>query len=212
MLKLDLQLFGGRGASSVSGGGSGGKTQTEHMNKWSEPPSLASQLANSLGISENKAQSEVKSVQNYSGSDYGGIRDAQYNGYTTSPFYKQAMEIEDFIKQSPKWAGGELYRGLVLPTASVSHLKVGAKIDMKGMSSWSSAKSVADDFADHGASAKGKSSVIFRTAGTKQGTSITHLSILGKGESEVLISGKATWTITGVSKVGKVTIVDVKEN
>lgn len=212
MVKLDLQFFGGRGSTSSSGGGAGSgnrKTQKEHMT-WSEPPSKAQQLAQQNGIDLYDAGKQVSSVEAYCGISYDSIRDAQYNGRTGTSDYNKAQQIEQFIAQSPVWAGGDLYRGIKLPKESVSQLMVGAKIDMRGMSSWSSKESVAESFAEtYGGS---KKSVIFRTKGTKKGTSVTHLSGYGKSESEVLISGKATWTIKKISQSNGIIYVDVKEN
>lgn len=202
MLKLDLQFFGGRGASSASSGGSG-KTQKEHMDKWHEPPSKAVQLMNYLGITPEEAIAEANAVDAWSGIEYGDIRKAQYTGETGTWAAKQAEAIEKFIQQSPKWAGGELYRGINLwQKDALAQLKPGAVIDMRGMSSWSTSETVAKNFAGN---------VIFKTSGTKKGTSITHLSKFGLSEKEVLISGKATWKIQKVEQSGNYTVVTVKE-
>ena len=209
MLKIDLQLFGGRGAASGSSGGKGARRrQTEHPDPWNPPPSLEKQLSKENGVDEMTAYRQVHAVADYSMTDYSDIRRAQYENDVDSDAYKKAEAIERFIEQSPVWDGGELYRGVALPQSSIAHLKVGGRIDMKGMSSWSSDEKIAKSFADKSYD----SPVVFRSKGTKKGTSITHLSEFGKTESEVLVSGKATWTIKKISKVGKITYVDVDED
>ena len=209
MPRIDLQYFGGRGASSASGkSGMPRRTQTDHMDEWNPPPDIAEQLAKANGISIDEAREQAIALADYSGSDYRAIRKAQYEGLTDWDEYAKAQAIENFIAQSPVWAGGELYRGVKLDAASVNHLKVGGRIDMKGMSSWSSDEITANSFSNSST----KERVIFRTKGTKQGTSITHLSSFGKGESEVLISGKATWTIKKITKSGGRTYIDVEED
>ena len=172
------------------------------MGKWYEPPSKADQLRDYLGITPGEADAEAYAVDAWSGSSYGDIRKAAYEGETGTWAAKQAEAIENFIQQSPKWAGGELYRGISLAPEAVAQLKQGAVIDMRGMSSWSTSKTVAENFAGN---------VIFKTPGTKKGTSITHLSQFGLGEKEVLISGKATWKIQKVEQSGNYTVVTVKE-
>ena len=211
MLKIDLQLFGGRGASSGGKGGSGakGRTQREHEEKWGEPPSKAKQLADRNGISLSDADDQVTAIKDYSGTDYSEIRAAQYNGNTNSMYYDQAQAIEAYIAQSPTWDGGNIYRGIKMDADSFSQMQVGGRIDMRGLSSWSSDEQIAHNFAQ---SYGTKKSVVFRSKGTKQGASITHLSKFGTSESEVLVSGKATWTIKKITKVGNITYVDVKED
>ena len=179
------------------------------MDEWSPPPPTNYQLAIANGVSADEAREQVDAIEAYSGSDYRAIRKAQYEGLTDWDEYKKAQAIENFIAQSPVWAGGELYRGVKLDPAAVSQLKVGGRIDMKGMSSWSSDETTARSFSN---ASGNKQSVIFRTKGTKQGASITHLSNYGKDESEVLISGKATWTIKKITVSGSRTYIDVEED
>ena len=211
MIKIYLQFFGGRGASSAGGGGAGGKArrrQTEHP-EWSQPPSFQEQLASQNGVSLDTAYAQVLAVEDFSGSDYSDIRHAQYTGITDSDAYKKAQTIEAFIAQSPVWAGGDLYRGIRMKESDLAQLQVGGTIDMRGMSSWSSKESIATSFA-HTYGGGSRKSVVFRSKGTKMGTSIKHLSNFSH-EDEVLVSGKAKWSIKKISTVGGVTYVDVAE-
>lgn len=202
--------MGGRGASSGVTKKTTRRAQTEHNGRWKAPPSLGEQLASANGVSVSVAEAQAQALYKYSGAEYRDIRNAYYNGITDSPAYQKAMAIESFIAQSPNWEGGELYRGVHLPSASVRHLKEGSRIDMKGMSSWTSDPKIGEKFSK--ANMKGESSVLFKVSGTKQGASVTHLSRFGKKESEVIISGKATWTIKSITKKGGTTIVEVEED
>lgn len=208
-MKLYLQFFGGRGASSASSSNTPRRTQTEHMEQWHEPPPRGVQLANANGISIEDGYNQADAVRSYTGAGYRNIREAQYNNNTSSPYYQEAQFIEDFIAQSPVWAGGELYRGMSLPNEALANIVVGGRIDMRGMSSWTSDTTTAEAFSTHGL---GNNKVIFRTKGTKKGASITHLSHFGKGESEVLVSGKATWTVKAISHSRGKTYIDVEED
>ena len=198
-----------RGGKRVAGGSSSRRLQADHYDAWNPPPSVQQQLADANNIPIDDAYKQVSALEHYSGIDYGDIRDAFYENKTDSPYYKDALELEKFIEQSPKWKGGELYRGVRLSQHEVDSLQVGGRIDMKGMSSWSSQKSVADNFAYPTST---RQAVIFKTARTKKGASITHLSTFGKAEYEVLVSGKATWTVKKMYKEYDKLIVEVKEN
>lgn len=209
--KFNMQLFGGRGASSSSsGGGAALDFQKSHLDKLKEPPSVASQLSQTIGVSEAEAEQMAKAVHYYSGAGYTNIRQAQYSKDASNPYYEEVMAIENLIDKSPKWGGGEIYRGMHLSSSTISQLEKGAKIDMKGMSSWTTKESLAKSFSK--TKVPNESPVIFKTTGTKKGTSITHLSRFGKKEEEVLVSGSATWTIKSIKKSGKTTIVELAED
>lgn len=154
-------------------------------------------VANDLHVSKKKAQDMVDSVNTYSGPYSGEIR-ASSRG--ENDVYKHEADMcEEFIKASPKWAGGKLYRGIRLPDKAAADAIIAKAwkkqpIDMQGISSWSSKKSVADDFAGGG-----HHPVVFVTNGTStnKGTSIRHLSKY-KSENEVLMSKDAVFTPTKI--------------
>lgn len=198
--------MGGRGGASRSRNNGG--LQRTHMKRLGTPPPREQQVAAQLNVSESEARSMIQAVESYSGSGYGSIRRAQYNNEVGTTAYEKAEQIESYIEKSPKWGGGELYRGINVSSSVADQLEAGAVIDMRGMSSWSTSRSVADDFASGG-----QQCVIFKSAKTNKGASITHLSHFGTSEQEVLVSGKATWTIQSVSYDSSGTkIVTVKEN
>lgn len=205
--------MGGRGSGSASSkAGAGGRVQTEHMERWNPPPSLAQQLGDYTGqTGTTELSRQVSALKEYSGSYYHEIREAQYRGEKGTAYAKDAEAIETMIEKSPKWKGGELYRGIKVNNEDLAQFQKGAVIDMRGMSSWSSDTKIANSFSNTYSSGT-RTGVIFRTKGTNKGTSITHLSTYGKMEKEILVSGKATWTITKVTKSGGKIYVDVVEN
>lgn len=196
--------MGGRGASSSWGkstSGGLGRSQTDHM-AWSEPPSKVEQLAIANGISLEEAQNQMDALRSYSRAGYRDIRSAQYNNEVGTDGFQKAVAIESFIKQSPVWNGGELYRGINLSEAQINQMEIGSRVDMRGVSSWSTKRDVATEFG----------TTLFKVSGTKQGASVTHLARGGLSEAEVLVSGKATWTVKSIAKIGNRTVVELSED
>lgn len=120
-------------------------------------------VAADLHVDKQKAKDMAVSINKYSGSYYDDIR-ASSRG-DNDDYKHEADMCEEFIKASPKWAGGKLYRGIKVydkGTADAILKKVAKKqpIDMRGVSSWSSKKSVADDFSG------GSHPIVFVTNGT----------------------------------------------
>ena len=116
---------------------------------------------------------------------------------------RAADGVELYIEKAPKWDGGELYRGISVDNAKAKSIiesgKAGKLIDMMGTSSWTSDKEVADGFSNTVGNSK-MSSIVFKTAGTKQGTSATKLSFYGDWQQEVIISKNAKWKFGEVTK------------
>lgn len=168
------------------------------------------------GVDKNTAMKMVDSVRAFSGSSYEDIRSYQEHGHPPSAKAK-ADAIEDFITRSPKWDGGDIYRGISVDQTTAKNIVAGVKkgkaISMMGMSSWSSKKSVAENnFAYANNSWDSDSvSIIFKCSGAKQGTSIRHLSKF-TFEDEVLVSSKSRWKGTKVTekKNGSHTIYEIE--
>lgn len=121
------------------------------------------------------------SVNNYSGSMYKQIRDQNNKSQNVVELREN---IEEFIKISPKYEK-ETYRGLSFSDDEsyndfIKSLDKGAKIEMNGISSWTSSKKVAEEFANQ---SKHKVMLVNRTV--KEGVSIKNIS-KWKGEEEVL--------------------------
>lgn len=197
--------MGGRG-SSGKGRMISVRYQSDHP-EWTVPPDYSTHLQQEMGIDKATAERYVDGMNAFLGTDSWDLRKAIYNNDTKSEYYEKAVAVEDFIENSPKWAGGTVYRGIGVPEDfDVSQYKKGAVIDMMGMSSWSSSKSVADNFA------VGEKEVVFvnNSKKSKNGTSVKRLSDY-KGEEEVLFSNKARWKVDSQEAKGKLTYVYVHE-
>ena len=172
-------------------------------------------VAEDCGVSKEKAKQMVESVKAFSGSWYSEIRSYQTNGHPPSVKDK-ADAIEEFIAKSPKWDGGDIYRGISVDSDTASNIIAGIKngkaISMMGMSSWSTNKSIASDyFGNANSTWSDGATIIFKASGAKHGTSIRHLSKFPH-EDEVLVSNKATWKGVKVTekKNGNRTIYEVE--
>ena len=197
--------MGGRGSS-----GKGRMINTGYQSNhpdWTVPPDYSTHLQQEMKIDKATADRYVDGLDAFLGDDSWDLRKAIYNNDTKSEYYEKAVAVEDFIKNSPKWAGGTVYRGIAVPEDfDVSQYKKGAVIDMRGMSSWTSSPMVADSFAT------GNKRVIFINEGkkSKNGTSVKRLSDY-KTEEEVLFSNKARWKVDSQETKGIRTYVYVHE-
>lgn len=161
-------------------------------------------VAGDLHVKNETAKEMTVAVHKYSGSYYDDIR-ASSRG-DNNDYKHEADMCEEFIKASPKWAGGKLYRGIKIynqddADAIIAKAWKKQPIDMRGVSSWSSKKKVADDFSG------GSHPIVFVTNGTatKKGTSIKHLSAF-PSENEVLMSKEAVFTPTKIKTAKNGTI------
>lgn len=160
-------------------------------------------LAKDLKVSKEEAERLANGIRDFSGSYSSEIRAAS-RGETSPQHIKDAAKAcEDFIKASPKWAGGNLHRGINVDNdvrdQIVARAQKGQPIDMKGVSSWSSDKETANAFGHTDGNPEG--AVIFHTnkKSTKHGTSIKHLSKY-PNEDEVLMSANSVFTPTKIEK------------
>ena len=197
--------MGGRG-SSGKGRMIGAAYQSNHP-EWTVPPDYSTHLQQDMGIDKATADRYVGGLNAFTGSDYWDMRRAIYTNNFMSEYYEKAVAVEDFIKASPKWAGGTVYRGIHVDEGfDVSKYKKGAVIDMMGMSSWTSSSEVAEDFA-----AGGKHIIFVNTSKkSKNGTSVKRLSKF-KTEQEVLFSNEARWKVDSQETQGHTTYVYVHE-
>lgn len=197
--------MGGRG-SSGKGRMIGAGYQSNHPD-WTVPPDYSTHLQQEMGIDKATADRYVEALKAFTGPDYRDLRKAIYNNDANSKYYEKAVAVEDFIKNSPKWAGGTVYRGIHVPEDfDVSQYKKGAVVDMMGMSSWTTSPYVADSFSS------GSNRIIFvnNSKKSKNGTSVMRLSKF-KSEKEVLFSNKARWKVDSQETSGETTYVYVHE-
>jgi hypothetical protein len=175
---------------------------------------MAKKLSESSGtqVSKQEARKMRETVDDFTIAGYLDMRDAYTNPNASTKSKEKLQTLESFIAKSPKYNGGELYRGIQIDAKDVSSFKVGKTIDMKGPSSWSSDKNVANNFANAGKQKpKGQSSVVFSLTKAKKATSIKHLS-RAQDEEEVLASSLSKYTIKAMSKKNGTTHITLEEN
>lgn len=168
------------------------------------------QVMTDTGLGREEATLLRDSVNMFSRSDFREIRASQQHGTPSS----QAESVERYIAAAPKWNGGTLYRGISVSSSDADKLiadaKAGKPFDQRGTSSWSSTSSVGKGYTIPETASRGNVKVLYRTPGTKLGTSIRHLS-KHQDENEVIISKNAKWVATSVKKQGATYIIDCKE-
>lgn len=131
-----------------------GHKSTDYLNQHKEvDDTTAQRVANDLHVSKEKAKDMAVAVKNYSGWQYDDIRAASRGDNPDPGHQKAAKDIEEYIAASPKWEGGRIYRGVGINDQNVLNKIIddaskGKPIDMRGMSSWSSKKSVAQSFGE----------------------------------------------------------------
>ena len=170
----------------------GENASVSEMNK-----KLSKELSAGLGrnVTAKEAGKMWDSTAVYTGKGYKRIRQAFTDPKNASPeSIRQLKQVDEMVKGIPKWEGGPLYRGINVDNKVLESFSVGSTIDMKGPSSWSSARDTADSFT-HGDANR----VIFSIPSTKKAASINHLSSLPK-ENEVLAPSDAQYTIKGINK------------
>lgn len=201
-------------AAGGATGGSGSSTSTEESKTpatGGHKPHMKGQelfdyTAKELGVSQQEAKDMIKEVSGYTDGYATDMRIWQQGGkqwdmqeLTPKDAQRMSEQIEKFIDKSPKWDGGEIYRGIGVDEDTAHRMLddiafSGKPFDMKGTSSWSSDKSVADDFANwNGADV----TIVFKAPGTKKGTSIDHISDFS--QSEVLVSKDARWDVKRIN-------------
>ncbi len=147
------------------------------------------------GGSEDEAKAMYDAVYSFSRGGYTDIRKYAYEGPPPSNRKADAENLEKFISSSPQWDDGPLFRGInVDPDVAnqiLADAKAGKAIGQRGPGSWSTDRDIAEEFS-YGAE---DVSIIFKTTGKQNGTSIKHLSFY-PDENEVLMSNDARWKAT----------------
>lgn len=193
-----------RQAMASAGAGAGG--QAQQADGGHKPHLKGKELVDytmkQLGVSEQEAKDMVKEVSGYTDGYATDMRIWQQGGkqwdmqeLTPKEAQRMSENVEKFIEKSPKWDGGKIYRGIGVDEDTAHRMLddisfSGKPFDMKGTSSWTSDKDIADEFANwNGADV----TVIFEAPGTKKGTSIDHISDFS--QKEVLVSQDARWDV-----------------
>lgn len=193
-------------AAAAAGGGSSA-AETEAPASGGHKPHMKGQelvdyTMKELGVSEQEAKDMVREVSGYTDGYATDMRNWQQygdgyilDGMTAKEAKTMSEQCEKFIKLSPKWDGGEIYRGICVDEDTAMRILddiyySGKPFDMKGTSSWTSDKSIADDFSEWSGE---DVAIIFKAPGTNKGTSIDHISDFS--QSEVLVSRDARWDV-----------------
>ena len=153
------------------------------------------------GVDAETAKTMYAAVNDFTCSGFDAIRSYQCSG--KPPHAKEKADtIERFISKSPQWDDGAIYRGIhVTPEAArdiVKQASAGKLFDQRGMSSWTTDEGIARSFM--GSSGAKSNSILFRSKGAQQGTSIKHLSEY-PNEKEIIMSSKARWKASAVRQI-----------
>lgn len=199
----------------AAGGGAGGSGSSEAESAPLTTPGghkphmkgqeLFDHTEKELGVSQQEAKDMIREVSGYTDGAATDMRIWQQGGkqwdmqeLTPKEAKIMSEQVEKYIAKAPKWDGGEIYRGIGISEDDAHKLLDDIAfsmkpLDMKGTSSWTSDKSIADDFSEwNGADV----AVIFKAPGTKKGTSIDHISDFS--QSEVLVSKDARWDVKNI--------------
>jgi len=154
-----------------------------------------------IGADEKEAREMVNAINDFSKDDYKKIRQAQDENLQNE-YRAKADLIEKYIDLAPNWEGGALYRGI----PNNPNYAVGEVVDMKGVSSWSSLRSVADKFSR-------MDGFVFKVESAKKGTSINHLSLYMNQENEVICSALNQYKVTNIyiDEKARRTIIELTE-
>jgi hypothetical protein len=158
------------------------------------------------GLSEEEAEKIAIAIDDFTCSGYIEIRAAQEAGKTSGTDAEHGKLLEKYIEKAPKWDGGEIYRLVELEEDDLYELldayEEEEPIHQYGTSSWTSSKKSIRKFV-YSSEINGiyddldekPIHVVFHARGTKQGTSVRHLSGI-PDENEVIISKNARWKVT----------------
>lgn len=196
-----------RAREQAAAGGGSSAAETEAPVSGGHKPHMKGQelvdfTMKELGVTEQEAKDMVREVSGYTDGYATDMRNWQQygdgyilDGMSAKEARTMSEQCEKFIKLSPKWDGGEIYRGICVDEDTAMKILddiyySGKPLDMKGTSSWTSDKSIADDFSEWSG---GDVAIIFKAPGTNKGTSIDHISDFS--QSEVLVSKDARWDV-----------------
>lgn len=185
-----------------------------------------SAIVDDTGVSEERANDFLNTVDGYTGSDYRAVRHAQMqskeeferefgNEYDYDEIKSKGETLEEFIDKSPQWEGQSITRTVCIKRSELryemNYLKRGGEFTQGGVSSWSSDADLSE--AKFGAESIWDDSlvkVVFTARGKVKGTSISHLSD-ATDELEVLVSKNAVFRASKVNYSYGVLYVDCEQ-
>lgn len=172
------------------------KTQTKRKQlHYINKENAIKQISEDLNINKEQAEEIQDGIDYYTSNGYNKVRDKDA---TFDKAILARKNIEKYIENAPKY-DGKIYRGIQLREEQkgyLNNLQIGSKIDMGGISSWSSSYSVGEKFSQY----KNRPYSIIFESENKNGVGIEHLSLShGFGENEVLQSEKAQFKIKSIT-------------
>ena len=165
-------------------------------------------IIQATGCTDKEAELFYRSVRDYTyGWDYDirrfqrGERNGFRPEHSIKDIEKKANAIEEFIRQSPKWDGGDIYRGMaVSPNVLdeiIDSLQRG-ECNMLGCSSWASKEYIARRFTSEYLDSTNTKRVIFVCKKAGNATSIQHISKYHGQEAEVLASKDVRYKLVSI--------------
>lgn len=178
--------------------------KTKAQGVFSSDKAAAGAIEQKLGVSAERAAELQDSVSAWFGNMYKSMRDKKN---VTPLVVDKRYDVEQVIAGMPKY-DGKIWRGLELPKGQDPRKlwPLGEKMDMKGISSWSSAEDVAREFAvktDDGVH------VVFECAENKTGAAVAELSRML--EYEVLHGERSGFLVKSVKQDGEIWRIEVEE-
>lgn len=178
--------------------------KTKAQGVFSSDKAAAGAIEKKLGVSAERAAELQDSVSAWFGNMYKSMRDKKN---VTPLVVDKRYDVEQVIAGMPKY-DGKIWRGLELPKGQDPRKlwPLGEKMDMKGISSWSSAEDVAREFAvktDDGVH------VVFECAENKTGAAVAELSRML--EYEVLHGERSGFLVKSVKQDGEIWRIEVEE-
>ena len=166
-----------------------------------------------LSCSKAEADKYFEAVNDFTFNWYYDIRHYQMGVKFTSKYKhtmaeikQKAIDVEEFIKKSPKWDGGTTYRGMAVDDKTMQAfrdaMKNNQQIDMLGTASWSTKIDMADNFAQNNYDPdKGlTNTILFKTTKAQYGTSIRHMA-KWEHEHEILCSKDSRYIIKSIKEI-----------
>lgn len=220
MIRIAMQFFGDNGGSGAGGTSAsnnelnlgiassddwinrlqpqGGNTETADggLTKAKRIETIMKQLHCSRSMAEKYAAA----IEEY-GENAEKIRSAQHSRNTSSDAYKSGKDLEEYIKNANRWAGGTTYHAITSdPEAFNATNSEGTVLSLGGTSTWYSTAG----------KAKQHAKVMLVSPTQSKGTGINRVSI-HSGEKEVIASEASRYKIKKKYWEGKTLYVQVEE-
>lgn len=173
-----------------------GKVRGKYVEEFNRRAEKA--IMEETGYSEAETKKFHNALLDYLGNDY--------PAYATGGKKENIDIIDEGLSRMGAF-DGEIYRGMYFKSGDENNFReleaveVGDELKMRTISSWSSSKWVADDFADDGGMEK--NSVVITCKKNKSGVGVKHISRFANSEDEVLSPSTARWKVTAKKSMSK---------